>query len=340
MTRSDAVTGRVLHAPMDIAGQASRSVCGLRRLGIEAALWATPHPFGYEGADIVPPEGRLPLAWSILQAARNYETFHFHYGLSFHPRLKLNDARALRAIGRRVAVEFHGSDVRMPSIESARNPHYVRLAGEDDAAAERLMARWATVTDGHAIICDSTLRTFLERHFDQIHLIGKRVDVARYQIRPPAVEDRPLVVVHAPSNLAAKGTTFVRAAAKQLGGRITYIEVTGRPQRDVMAAIASADVVVDHLAVSGFGVLAIEAMSMAKPVVCYLLPDYEAELPQDCPIIRADPLTITDVLSSCADTRADLHQVGLASRDYVERNHDVTVVAGQLLEIYARLPVR
>lgn len=340
MRRSDGPTGRVLHAPLDIAGQASRSVSGLRRLGVEAALWAYPHPFGYEAADIAPPSRRIPLAWSILQTSRTYDTFHFHFGQSFHPRLQLRDAHALRAVGRRVAVEFHGSDVRMPSIESARNPHYVRLPGEDDATAECLMVRWAAVTGGHAICCDWTLRAFLERHFDQIHLIGKRVDVARYPIRPPSAGDRPLVVVHAPSNLVAKGTAFVRAAAQELGREVDYVEVTGRRQHEVIDAIAGADIVVDHLAVGGFGVLAIEAMSMAKPVVCYLLPEYAAELPGDCPIIRADPVTITDVLSAWIGRHAELHEIGLASREYVERNHDVSVVARQLLDVYGQLPAR
>lgn len=339
MSRSPAL-GRILHAPVDIAGQASRSVRGLRLLGARAELYAAAHPFGYEPADIVPPEHRLGIARTILHAAVTHDTFHFHFGESFHSRLRLADARVLQAAGRRVIVEFHGSDVRMPSIEASRNPYYVRLPGEDDATADRLMARWAAITDGHVVCCDPSLTPFLERHFEHIHHIGKRVEVARYQPHPPAQQNKRPLIVHAPSDPVAKGTAYVRNAVKQLGRTVNYIEVTNATNARVADALADADLVVDHLCMASYGVLAIEAMSMAKPVVCYLLPDYFRRLPANCPIIKADPCTITDVLACSIDDPGHLRDVGLASRAYVEQNHDIAVVARRLMEIYDELPAR
>jgi len=326
---------------MDIAGQASRSVRGLRLLGVEADLYAPVHPFHYDPPDIVPTGDRLALLRTILRAARSHDTFHFHFGASFHPRLRLLDAQALRAAGRTVVAEFHGSDVRMPSLEALRNPCYVPLPGEDDAGADRLMARWAKITGGHAICCDPSLMLFLSRHFDRIHLVGKRVEVDRYPVRAPSRSaSGPLVVAHAPSDPDAKGTRSIRAAIDQLGSAVEYVEVTDRPHAEVMSTIERADLVVDHLGVASYGVLAIEAMSMAKPVICHLLPDYAEYLPADCPVIRAGPDTIADAIREWADRRDELYGLGIASRGYVQRNHDVKVVAGQLVDAYAELPAR
>ena len=340
MSQSTQPPGSVLHAPVDIAGQASRSVQGLRLLGVPADLYAPPHPYGYDPADFAPSRNRIRLARTIVGLARAHDTFHFHFGETFHRRLRLTDARALRAAGRRVVVEFHGSDVRMPSIEAARNPYYVRLPGEDDATAERLMADWAVITDGHVICCDPSMIPFVERHFEHIHLVGKRVEVRRYEPIPPQCARRRLVVAHAPSDPVAKGTAFVRAAIGRLGGRVEYVELTGVAHAELTRALRGADVVVDHLCVASYGVLGIEAMSMAKPVICSMLPDYFRNLPPDCPVICANPGTIESVLAEWSDRRPELRDIGLASRAYAENNHDVAVVARRLIEIYAQLPTR
>jgi hypothetical protein len=268
-----------------------------------------------------------------------HDTFHFYFGLSFlRPSLRLLDGRALRAADRRVVVEFNGSDVRMPSIEAARNPYYVQIEAEDDATADRLMARWTQISGGHAICCDHSLDPFLLRHFDRIHYVGQRVEVARYASCPPQPDGtRALVIAHAPSHTGVKGTAFVRAAVERLSG-VEYVEVTGRSYTETLQAVAKADLVVDQLCYGSHGGLAVEAMSMAKPVICYLLPEYASTLPDDCPIINANPTTIYEVLSSWLDRRAELHQIGLASRAYAARNHDITVVARRLLGVYATLP--
>jgi glycosyltransferase involved in cell wall biosynthesis len=146
-----------------------------------------------------------------------------------------------------------------------------------------------------------------------------------------------LVVAHAPSDTRAKGTDFIRAAVRQVNG-LEYIEATGRTHSEITAALARADLVVDQLSVGAHGVLAVEALSMAKPVVCYLLPELVATMPADCPIINADPSTLADVLSAWTDRRAELHALGIRSRSYAERHHDVKVVARRLIDAYAALP--
>ena len=148
-------------------------------------------------------------------------------------------------------------------------------------------------------------------------------------------------VIHSPTDLAAKGTEFVRRATAELkdaGAPIDYVEVHGVSHQQALEIYSGADLVVDQLCGGGHGVFAAEAMSLAKPVVCYLLPELKDAYPADLPIINANPATLKDVLAEWVDRPRERHELGLASRAYAERIHDHRVVARRLLEVYETLP--
>jgi hypothetical protein len=333
---------RVLYAPVDVAGQASLSVRGLRACGVDADLFAAPHPFRYDAPDIIPPARRLAYMRAMLVAARSHDVFHFSYGVSFlRPSLRLIDARSLRHAGKRVIVEFYGSDVRMPSLEAQRNPHYVRIPGEDDGDADLLMRRWSQVTDGHVVTCDPHLDLFLNRHFAHVHHVRHRVDVSRYRCCPPRADAALPTVAHAPSNIAGKGTVHVRRAVEELrseGTAFDYLEIHGASHDEVLRGLERADLVIDQLCSGNHGVLSVEAMSLGKPVICYLLPETKARMPSACPIINADPMTIKQVLREWLVKPGERHRRGVASRAYVEQHHDIRFAARHLIEIYESLP--
>lgn len=333
----------VLHAPVEVAGQAALSAFGLRELGVPSRAFARPHQFAYAiGPDIVPGPTRLDWLRAALRAAPRSDVVHFYFAQSFLPEaLRGADVRALRLAGRRVVVEFLGSDIRMPSIEQARNPDYVALPGEDDTLADRRMRRWSALTSGHAIVCDPALAAFAERRFAQVHVVPFRIDARTIEPVPPDPEVRTPVIVHAPSNRAAKGTDAVRAAIELLRGRgaaLEYVEVHGASQAEAAAACRRADLVVDQLRMGSHGVFAVEAMCMAKPVLCNVLPEHVPAYPPGFPIVRATPATLADVIADWLQRPHERRELGLASRAYAERVHDVRAVARRLLEVYAALP--
>jgi len=335
--------GRVLHAPVEVAGQAALSAFGLREIGVSSSAFARPHAFRYPIApDIVPGSSRLDWLRSAAMTAPRFDLVHFYFGQSFLPEIARGlDVRALRLAGRRVVVEFLGSDIRMPSVEASRNPYYVRLPGEDDALAERRLRRWSTLTGGHAIVCDPALATFARRAFAHVHVVPFRVDAAAFAAAPPRADTHPPVIVHAPSHRAGKGTRHVRAAVETLRGRgaeLEYVELHGLPQREVAAACERADIVVDQLCSGSHGVFAVEAMCMAKPVVCNILPEVAPLYPEGFPIVGATPETLADVLADWLERPRERRELGLASRAYAERVHDARMVARRLLEVYAALP--
>jgi hypothetical protein len=330
---------------VEIAGQAALSAYGLRAIGIESFSFARPHSFDYApGPDIQPSAGRLGWLTAAAQAARNADIFHFYFAQSFLPYpLHAADARLLRLLGRRVVVEFMGSDVRMPSLEAQRNPYYVALDIESDDTARRALTTWSGVTSGHAIICDRALAVFLAPHFEHIHVVPFRVDTASFSPIPPDPQVTKPTVVHAPSDLSGKGTRHLRAAVQALqasGVEFDYVELHGMSHEEVIERCRRADIVVDQLCSGSHGVFAVEAMSMAKPVICYLHPDVTPMYPDDLPIIQANPETLPAVLSHWLGAPHDRHALGLRSRSYAEREHDVRRIARRLLDVYAQLPGR
>src|SRR5204862_6492338 len=89
--------------------------------------------------------------------------------------------------------------------------------------------------------------------------------------QPSPVEPGPVLrIAHAPSKRAVKGTDDVLAAVDSLRARGAPVEldlIEGVPNREACLRYAAADIVIDQLRVGWYGVLAVEAMARAKPVV-------------------------------------------------------------------------
>ncbi len=324
---------RVLHAPVEVAGQLAIAAEALRRAGVSATAYCEPHRFEYgHGPDVIPAVGHpVRYVTETTRLLARHDVIHFHFATSFfHESRRFFDARLIRRF-RRVFVTFHGSEVRRPSVEHARNPHYVPVVGEDDAVAERRLRAWARITDD-AVILEPGLRAHVEPFFARVHEHRLTVDVSRHEARPPAGD--PPVLVHSPTDHAGKGTAHVRAAVDALRARglvFEYDEVVGVPQAEALRRYAAADLVVDQLCVGSFGVFAVQAMAMAKPVVAFLGSWWDG---YEAPIIRADPTTITDVLAEWLAPGADRRGRGEASRAYVEREHDLGPAGRRLAELY------
>jgi len=90
-----------------------------------------------------------------------------------------------------------------------------------------------------------------------------------------------------------------------------------------------------------YGVFAIEAMALGKPVVTFLHEEAvrrtEAAFGVEVPIVGATKETLADVLRPLVTSIDERRRVGAASRAYVERVHDVERVADRLLDLYAGL---
>src|SRR5215831_4776757 len=99
---------RVLHAPAEIAGQASTLARALRALGVEAhSLAYNPGFPQYRPDELRPYDAANPLARylgylsSLARHGGRYDVYHFHFGRTLVPPHNL-DLPLYRVLGRRV----------------------------------------------------------------------------------------------------------------------------------------------------------------------------------------------------------------------------------------------
>ena len=139
---------KILHAPVEVAGQVGLEVAGLRTLGHPARRWTQQHAFDFQpGPDRRLRQqgwpGRLQ-AMSLVPLATRFDVVHLHGGASLLPRRTgYADVRWLRRRGVKVVQHFCGSDARLPDTELVRNPWYVNSYGENEATNLQRIRRWA-----------------------------------------------------------------------------------------------------------------------------------------------------------------------------------------------------
>lgn len=131
----------------------------------------------------------------------------------------------------------------------------------------------------------------------------------------------PLIFLHCPSNRSLKGTEHIIRAAEELqaeGYELSLTILEKMPHECVLEAMSRADVVIDQLLIGWYGMVAVEAWALGKPVICHIRHD----LPE-APACPADPSTIKDAMREMLkypETREMWAQKGYK---YVWRVHDV-----------------
>ena len=308
---------RVTHCPVNMAGIPWKNVQALRRRGIDARLVVfKPQPFRptEQDWDLARPDGFLRaqlVQWqAFARLLPKTDVFHFYFGLTLVPRRA--QFPILRATRRKSVFHFLGSDIRGKSSEELAYTRAAdaRVVGSYDAA------RW--VPDAE--------------------VIPPGIDLSRYPVSAGRGGERPLVV-HAPSNRSRKGTEHVEAACAQL--EVDLEVVHGLPHEQAVERYKRADVVVDQLNAGWYGLFAIDAMALGKPVVAFLHDEAvrrtEAAFGMRVPIASATKETLVEVLRALVEDADERRRRAEASRAYVEAVHDDEQVADRLLALYARL---
>ena len=310
------MTLRVTHCPVNIAGIPWANVEALRRQGVEARLVVFNRGRLHPEADwSLERHGSLPRriatqAAAFARLAPQTDVFHFYFGLTLVP--KSVQFPLLRALRKESVFHWLGSDIRgKRPDELAYGRHAdAQIVGSYDAA------RWVPEAD----------------------VIPPGIDLRGIDPAPPADRDRPLVV-HAPSSRRRKGTEQILAALGELPVDVELIE--GLDHREAFERYRAADIVVDQLNAGWYGVFAIEAMALGKPVVTFLHDEAVRRTQEvfgiEVPVVSATADTLRDRLRPLVADPAERRRIGAASRAYVERVHDADAVADRLLDVYARI---
>jgi glycosyltransferase involved in cell wall biosynthesis len=301
---------------VNIAGVPWANVQGLRGRGVDAKLVvfnrAKLHPDA--DVDLQRPagfaRGQLVQWRALARLLPHTDVFHFYFGLTLVPkRLQFPILRGLR---KKSVFHYLGSDIRGKTPEQLA---YGRLAG-------------AQIVGSYDAI----------RWVPEAEVIPPGIDLTRYTPVPPSDRERP-IVVHAPSNRGRKGTDRVIAACAELDVELQIVE--GLPHEEARRRYEAADIVVDQLNAGWYGLFAIEAMALAKPVVTYLHEEAvrrtEEAFGVRVPLVPTTKETLADTLRPLVASAAERRRIGAESRAYVEQVHDLQKVADRLLDLYRRL---
>jgi glycosyltransferase involved in cell wall biosynthesis len=309
---------RVVHCPVNTAGVPWTNVQALRRRGVDARLVVFEryrlHPEADESLELAGRGlARRQLAqWRALaRLLPRADVFHFYFGLTLVP--KRLQFPILHAFGRKAVLHYLGSDIRgKPRAELAWGERAdAEVVGSYDAI------RWVP----HA------------------EVIPPGVDLSTLEPGAPADRAR-LLIVHAPSSRRRKGTEHVIAACDGLDADLELVEDLHHEEARVR--YRAADIVVDQLNAGWYGLFAIEAMALGKPVVTFLHDEAvrrtEEAFGVRVPIVNASKESLRDRLPELvAAGPAERRRIGAESRAYVEQVHDIERIADRLLALYARL---
>jgi glycosyltransferase involved in cell wall biosynthesis len=277
----------------------------------------------------------------FLWAGLRYDVFGFFFDgglLAATPQWR-TELALLKLAGKRIVVYPYGGDARLPSVVRARGGWHAYSdvpPGEEDrdekAIRQRLdaFARYADAMLGCADVyeelprCDGMLRY----PFDQ-----SGWEPANAPAR------NTVVVVHAPNHRHYKGTRHLEAAVATLQDEGLPVElelVEGLPNAEVRRIYRAADVVADQFLIGAYALLAIEAMALGKPVLCYLNPRFREAHPEwdECPIVPASPDTLVEELRRLVLDPGLRESLGRRGPPYVRRYHSLESVGRDMDAIY------
>lgn len=128
------------------------------------------------------------------------------------------------------------------------------------------------------------------------------------------------------------------------GHQLELIAPDNVPNEQVRFLQMQADIFLEMLTFGWFGANAREAMMLAKPVICYIRPEWfeslRAEIPEyaeELPIISATPDTVEEVLRDLIDNPQKRVEIGRKSREFAIKWHSKEYAAKRFDSIYSEL---
>ena len=280
---------------------------GFDELGVESIhVSLQDHPFKYENPESIPFAYKLSKYcvtkrvkkmekgfhwkwfWSglvlisrlilFLWALCKYDVFLLSCGNSF---FRFKEFPILKFLGKKIIYIFHGTDSRPAYIDGfAQEISNIFENGIGDSIIRKYLAmscrRWHDVkrVERYADVIIQNLPTgiFHERPF--VHFLIAGIPIRKNKLLPSSGDRRKedeVKILHSPSHKEGKGTEEIRGAIKSLkkkGYKIDYIEISGKPNIEVLKEIQNCDFVIDQLysntPMAGF---ATEAAMYGKPAV-------------------------------------------------------------------------
>ena len=253
----------------------------------------------------------------------------------------------LRLAGKKVILNPYGGDIQFPEVWNT----------SENKAFKELYAAWNNDPYYSKIPSVQTRKNthYCQKHADALIVSIDWPDYLEkgncYYLHMRCVPDlintfskrnnknKLFTIVHATNHTHFKGTQHLEDAVSDINknGKICELIILKNAKNlDVLKAIQNADIVFDQLLLGAYGRLAIEAMSLGKPVICYLRDDFIKLYKNwnECPIVNTNIDNIKEkILELMKMSDKERETIGEKSLAYVNKYHSPEYVAKKLHEI-------
>jgi len=253
----------------------------------------------------------------------------------------------LKLAGKKVVMNYVGSDIRLRSVEIKRHQYFhlrpeVIKEKSYYELLKRIQLHW------HAIWCDFCIAPRnLYAHAKEIYperKIIKNIWTTNTITVPEKIKKKPEskipVVLHAPTNLEKKGTYYVNQAInslKEKGISFEYFLAIKIPHHEFIEILKNkADIIVDSVLGGGFGNLAMEAMAYGKPVCGYVIEEIRDSIP-DLPVVQCTIETLEERITWLIENPDKRNMIGIAGHEFAKKHYDRNTIGEELWALYMSL---
>lgn len=281
---------------------------------------------------------KLKYYFSLYKNTSKVDTIHWYYSIDFIEYV------ILRLAQKKLVVEWVGSEVRIPSVLSSMNKYYLKELNKDnyeykdEVLNEKKINQIRASKLGAIPIVNEEISLFLDKNlFKSIKVLPKRLDLSLLPRKKEFFTNNTILIGHAPSATAAKGSKYVSMVIKSLqvkGFNIDYVLLQNVPKDLVYLEMAKCDIFIDQLILGAYGFVSLEAMGIGVPTICYIMDDLEKIINPELPIINANVENLEEVLIKLINNKKYLPRIGSESRDYVHKYHSIPMLIEEIFKLY------
>lgn len=273
-----------------------------------------------------------------------FDYFHFVFNMALMPDRR--DLVLLKALNKRTFMHNLGSEIRIPSLARKHHPYW-KVAEKDylshlnePGIIQNL--KFVSSYIDNVIVNDYEMLSYVKDYYKNVYMIGLPISLDKYPYTPSL--NKKLLIVHAPTNPAVKGSYYFLKAVEELQSEFDFdfIKVQGYSHDEAKKIYRRADIILDELVIGTYGSLTMESLSMGKCVVTYISDAFptphESKIPVQIATIDNVKEKIRELILS-----DDLRQsLSINGRKYVETYCDVKKICKNLLDIYTgdTLPIQ
>jgi glycosyltransferase involved in cell wall biosynthesis len=264
--------------------------------------------------------------------------------------LKWFEFQLLFLARKKIILNPYGGDIQFPEVWQASSDkafkqlhkawmedgYYSKTNSEKTKKNNKYCTKWA-----NALIISLEWPDYLEKgHYNYFHMRCVPSAKAPSEV---SVNNKIFTILHATNHGHFKGTQYLEEAVASINKNqkiCNLIILKNTPNQEVLELIKEADVVFDQILLGAYGRLAIEAMSLGKPVLCYLREDLKEFYPNwaECPIVNANIDNIKEkIIELMKMSQEERNAIGKQSLNYVNKYHSSEYVGDKLHQIIQKV---